>query len=729
MQKGNQRCQRQFGYFSVDLQTKTATFQTGLADAAKAARGSFNDIKSGAGEMGGSVNYSMMEARHSVMLLGEEFGVHLPRALTSFIASIGPLGGALEAAFPFLAIAVGATLLIEHLAKMHAAGEKLTDDQMAFGTAAQNAFNSLDERLIQAQIKADELKTDHLGALQLALELIDKQSLQELANQFDNVAKHADVVMKSLSGAWYTFGIGSDGASHALQQFGTQYESLLSKGKDDQAHGLLTGTLAQARKVRAALDGIKTYQYSATGGDNSHANYAKYEEARNTLKAAGLAGTQKEIEAQDTLITALQTQLGIEQRLSALKNIDKGNANSETGKKMADEAAEAQRKQEEAMHKALDAVSEQNQAQIAASEQRVKAIEEDQKNAIARTIAGTQQRLDVIRGFIEQDESLGLDDTAQYRSLLEQRNQLAKELDEQNAKQRLQTAEDSFKSIEDALKETLKNQQAQSQLKMKGGEPSELANLAQIRAALDAEYAAKKEAYAKEAAAYSAAGLEQTKEAQSVHRQMLTADQEYADQKKQLQDKEAADTRATLLQMQNQYIDTFARVAFGRESLGRVMEQMAQQDITNTLKAVLTTMEGEKSQQLAAAKAAAAKAMSAVSQIPVVGPAMAPIAGAAVFAGAMAFNSGTDAVPGVGRGDVVPSMLEPGEGVVPGGVMDGLRSMARNGGFQQQHVTHIHVRPTYNLQALDGDGIGAVLDKHQETLTHHFNQAVRRMNR
>src|SRR5437879_6366004 len=94
---------------SVDLQTKTAVFQSGMADAAKSARGAFNEIKQGAGEMGKETGYSMMEARHGVMLLGEEFGVKLPRALTSFIASIGPIGAAMEAAFPFLAIAVGAT--------------------------------------------------------------------------------------------------------------------------------------------------------------------------------------------------------------------------------------------------------------------------------------------------------------------------------------------------------------------------------------------------------------------------------------------------------------------------------------------------------------------------------------------------------------------------------------------------------------------------------------------
>ena len=82
----------------------------------------------------GQINYSMMEARHSVMILGEEFGAHLPRALTTFVASLGPIGPALEAAFPFLAVILGATLLIEHLSKigeaerqMQEAGQKLTD--------------------------------------------------------------------------------------------------------------------------------------------------------------------------------------------------------------------------------------------------------------------------------------------------------------------------------------------------------------------------------------------------------------------------------------------------------------------------------------------------------------------------------------------------------------------------------------------------------------------------
>src|ERR1035437_122977 len=262
---------------SVDLQTKTATFQSGLSDAAKSARGAFTDIKSGAGEMGRATSGHMMEARDGGMLLGEEFGVHLPRALTSFIASIGPVGAAMEAAFPFLAIGMMATLLIEHLVKLHEAGEALTQDQVKFGTAVQNAFNQLDTKIVQAQIKADELSKNHLGALRHELELIDKESMAELVKSFEQVEKAADVVFKGLKTSWYQFGAGSEGARNALEKFQTQYDSLLTQGKSDEATGLLTGTLKQAQKV---LDFQKEYAASQDknggGGD-----YAKFEDAAN----------------------------------------------------------------------------------------------------------------------------------------------------------------------------------------------------------------------------------------------------------------------------------------------------------------------------------------------------------------------------------------------------------------------------------------------------------------
>jgi hypothetical protein len=107
----------------------------------------------------------------------------------------------------------------------------------------------------------------------------------------------------------------------------------------------------------------------------------------------------------------------------------------------------------------------------------------------------------------------------------------------------------------------------------------------------------------------------------------------------------------------------------------------------------------------------------------------APIMAAGAFASVMAFESGTERVPGVGRGDIVPTMLEPGEGVVPGGVMDGLRQMARDGGFQNQGQTiHVHVRPTYHVNTIDGDGMRGALEKHSDQLQRHFENTLRRMH-
>ena len=85
-------------------------------------------------------------------------------------------------------------------------------------------------------------------------------------------------------------------------------------------------------------------------------------------------------------------------------------------------------------------------------------------------------------------------------------------------------------------------------------------------------------------------------------------------------------------------------------------------------------------------------------------------------------------MPGIGHTDSVPTMLTPGEGVVPGGVMDGLRNMARDGGFNQRPNMTVHVRPTYHVNTIDGDGMQDALEKHTDQLQRHFEGAVRKMN-
>jgi hypothetical protein len=182
---------------SVDLQTKTATFQTGMADAARSARDAFKDIKQGADDMGAGVgeaasatNYSMTEARHGVMMLGEEFGVHLPRGLTTFIASLGPVGAAMEMAFPFLAIILGATLLIEHLTKVGEAAEKAADAGSKFANDMALSGNKAELAYVDAEIQIRKLAgLDAWDLLAQKLQLKDAIKGEENLNDLEKKLK------------------------------------------------------------------------------------------------------------------------------------------------------------------------------------------------------------------------------------------------------------------------------------------------------------------------------------------------------------------------------------------------------------------------------------------------------------------------------------------------------------------------------------------------------------
>jgi hypothetical protein len=73
-------------------------------------------------------------------------------------------------------------------------------------------------------------------------------------------------------------------------------------------------------------------------------------------------------------------------------------------------------------------------------------------------------------------------------------------------------------------------------------------------------------------------------------------------------------------------------------------------------------------------------------------------------------------------------MLEPGEGVLPKRLMEGLNRSA-GGADSSGGETHVHHHNTYHLQSLDSEGMDRVLTKHSETVARHFDNHVRRMNR
>ncbi len=318
----------------VQITAQIQGLQQGLTQATSGVKTAASNIATEASKM----EYSMMEARHGVMMLGEEFGVRLPRAVAGFVASIGPIGAAMEAAFPVLAIAAGVTVLIEHFTKVHEAAEKLKSDTEKLNLNIQTTFNGLADKILQARIRADELSGNTLAAMHDKLVLIDHTSLNELARSFDQLGQHAHQVLSEITVSWYQVGVNTDGVKNALTEFQVKYDELLSKGEKEKAQGLLEGTLAQAEKVLALQNQLK-----GTGAKDRGAlgmfgyDPAKASEAiatYQTLKGYQIGFTDKEVQSQTALVATLRAQLTASQQIATLNSLDKGNVTGEANKKV-----------------------------------------------------------------------------------------------------------------------------------------------------------------------------------------------------------------------------------------------------------------------------------------------------------------------------------------------------------------------------------------------------------
>jgi hypothetical protein len=719
---------------SVDLQTKTATFQSGMADAAKSARGAFTDIKQGAGEMSRETGNNMMEARHGVMLLGEEFGIHLPRALTSFIASIGPIGAAMEAAFPFLAIIVGATLFLEHIKKVHEEAEKLAQSQDKFQAATHNAFNALEQKTLEAGIRTDELNKNHLAALKKQLELINMQSMEELVHSFETVAKAAEVVFGDLQSHIYTFGIGSEGAKHALEQFKAQYDSLLAQGKNKEASDLLAGTRASAEHTLAMQKQVIANRAEIGkkgGGFNASDDYAAGAAAALELKKAGVGITEKEVTAQEALVKALHDQVGLEGKVAELKGLKSGNARTVTGREADGEAykrMKAELDAEKAGQDEEDRLWQENHNKAIAR------LEEGEKEKIEVTEKGSTERLAAIDAAMKEENKYGLQETGFYRSLLLGRLQVLKEMSAEEARIK-----------QEAGKEAAVHSVKMGELEIAAErEHALLLNSAHHMTAQqiavqetqreNEDYALKMAAYAREIAALDKHGKDYENKLKTLQDREEELTRAHENKVTEIKDRAEMDrnmrTVAAITRMKEEFARGFAQVIMGHQSFAAMMSNIGDQVLTGMIQnAIMSALMMDFGKEKDAARAARKGFIWGWEHGGPAAPVLAPALGAMAFAATMAFAEG-GMVPGVGRGDVVPAVLTPGEHVADKELTDGLRGLVRSGGASSNRGdVHLHFRPTYHVQTIDGDGIRATLTEHADEFQEHFQSTLRRMNR
>lgn len=396
---------------------------------------------------------SMYQARGEAGLLGEAFGIHLPRHVRSFISELPGVGTALSAAFQATAVlfiiealAKGVEKIIEWREESH----KLELAQENFGTAVAKSFDSLDDKLLRAQIKADELSGNHLAALLKELELIDHQSLGELEHQFELLSKAAESVLKQLETSWYTFTAGSKGAESALADFKAKYDLLLATGKDKEASDLLSGTKQSAEEVLALM--VRFQNIRGAPGDSTAETIRKNQEALkivDELKKRGADYDDKAIKAQEYLVTTLNAQANAQKEIAKITEQDKANKTTEEANKVAAEADRIFKAQADAAKRAGE---QEDKDEDERRNKFIASFEEQEKEKIVATKQGSEARLQIIDAAIKAEEAHGFQDTAFYKSLQVQRVQAVQARIDQQQKAQQKADTEELKTIEDQAK-------------------------------------------------------------------------------------------------------------------------------------------------------------------------------------------------------------------------------------------------------------------------------------
>lgn len=193
----------------------------------------------------------MREAKGSMMLLGDEIGIRLPRHLQTFVAKLPGVASAMSAAFDTIAVIALIDIVVkageriaEFVEKNKKAAEDLAKAQEAVGQAGEKAYRSLEDKALSAQIKIDELTNDHLAKLHDELELIDRQSFDALESAFDTIAQKSDEAFSKIKADWLSTVLSLGMVNNAAPGF----QASLGRLKDQVSDQVASGDYAGARQ-------------------------------------------------------------------------------------------------------------------------------------------------------------------------------------------------------------------------------------------------------------------------------------------------------------------------------------------------------------------------------------------------------------------------------------------------------------------------------------------------
>jgi hypothetical protein len=693
------------GTLAVNVETNQASF---TLDAAKSQLDGFGKSAQGAGRMASG---GMREAREAVEAAGEAFGVRLPSAISRTVAGMESLGPILASALPFAAIAVGAVMLTEHITKMREEAEKNAAAWDKLGSEGQKSLRHIDDSILEAKIKADELSGKSLAALRLQLQLIDDQTLDALGSQFDGISTKLDSLLEKEKNGWIMSVLwGANGYNEvqdSFTKFKQAYDDALSSGKGSQARELLVDEIIKSQEAIKASS-----QYDDSSNKSRVEAYQRY--------LSVLQEINREDEKQVTLGQLKKQNVVTEHEQTLVIHVKppdwKAYQDSVNKRKEAEERlAEDQLKANEAFTKALQ---EENK-------KREKSAQELAEYEAEQTALGKKQKASEGIDSLDNQYKLGLISVQQYvngkKALLEQEKQA--ELDYLGIRQAVaqQNLDEANRSDDETAKLTALKQLADATKALSQAQTEYNNKLADMGAQIARDTTAM--------GAFDAA-LRQNQTMGAQFGQDWARALEGTNQALAKSIVEGKNFGRAMRQVGAEVLESMIKQMLMSEELAIKKMLMDKLTTVSHLASNAETAASDQAtgamSQLAAAKAAAAKAWQAMSGIPVVGPVLGAVAAAATFAGAMAFAEG-GIVPGYGNGDTVPAMLSPGEMVLPKPISQSLQNASSGSSSGNVHWHMPSFQP--KVSALDAEGVDKVLTKHATSFERKYKAEMRRRGR
>src|ERR1022692_2586775 len=307
------------GEVVIRVRANLTEFKSGMTEATGVAGKATKD-------MAESMDYSMREARGSMMLLEHEMGIKLPREINTLLASVPGIGLAFEALLPIMAAVFAAKMIYDMVEAHKKAITDLAEAWQKFGNDSANSLRTTADKILGVQIQIDELTHNHMKALREEIQLIDDQTLEKIGQEFNKLAADADATFDKMKvGFTDAFLFGSDNAG----------VKAVKKDFDDIQQKI--------NEMRAAGDnaGIgKTLQ-------EAHDSLRESIESEPNLSAQVLEAKQKEL-------AVITSQLATYKEINTLGSKEKELHGDKEGVRATEEAKKA----EEGLAKAVNALNE-----------------------------------------------------------------------------------------------------------------------------------------------------------------------------------------------------------------------------------------------------------------------------------------------------------------------------------------------------------------------------------